>query len=164
MMRTFLLLTLVVTALFFYLKDNNTNSEIDTIQNELNNRIEPQAKLSVVKQEKMVMTVSEVVSQVTTALLVKEELDIVMPSTNQPSNTPPVTLVSGIDEIGGYYDGSARSPESESQQYNEVVSLGIDTSDVLVPEMDFDDINIEGGSPSASQDAASSEPPEGSGN
>jgi hypothetical protein len=72
-------------------------------------------------------------------------------------------LAGGIDDIGCYYDGNVRTPESESQQYNDITSIGVDASDVLTPEMDFDYIDIEGSSPSINKSDASSEPPEGNG-
>jgi hypothetical protein len=141
MMKGFVFYIIVVTALFFYL---NTNSEIDATEGQ---RTGPQEKESAVLHVKEDMPAAKVVAQVATTPLIEEEFDMVVPSTS-----PPVSswsdLSGGIDEIGGYYDVNARSPEFDSQQYNEVTSIGIDTSDILVPEMDFDYINIEGEPPS----------------
>ena len=140
-MKGFVLFIVVVTALFFYL---STNSEIDATEGQ---RTGPQEKESAVLHEKEDMPAAKVVAQVATAPLIEEEFDMVVLSTS-----PPVIswsdLSGGIDDIGGYYNVNARSPEFDSQQYNEVTSIGIDTSDILVPEMDFDYINIEGELPS----------------
>jgi hypothetical protein len=158
MMKTLLLIALIVTGLFFY---NNSNSEIETIESELNNSTKLETKEMVVNQDKVGMAVFDVTPQVKAAPLIKDELDMVMPPANQSLGSPNDLLAGGIDDIGGYYDVNARSPESESQQYNDITSIGIDASDVLTPEMDFDYIDIEGSSPSISKSGASSEPPEG---
>ena len=143
MMKGFVLFIIVVTALFFYL---STNSEIDATEGQ---RTGPQEKESAVLHEKEDMPAAKVVAQVATTPLI-EEFDIVVPTASPPVSS--WSDLSGgideIDEIGGYYDVNARSPEFDSQQYNEVTSIGIDTSDILVPEMDFDYINIEGEPPS----------------
>jgi hypothetical protein len=158
MMKTLLLIALIVSGLFFY---NNSNSEIDTIDSELNNSTKLESKEMVVNQDKVGMAVFDVTPQVKTAPLIKDELDMVMPPANQSLGSPNDLLAGGIDDIGGYYDVNARSPESESQQYNDISNIGIDASDVFTPEMDFDYIDIEGSSPSISKSGASSEPPEG---
>ena len=162
-MKSFLLF-IVVTALFFYLKNMNDNSGIDTVGNEQHNGIKYQEEDSDVTQEKVGMAALEVNSQVAVALIVKDELDMVMPPENQSLVSPNELLVGGIDDIGGYYDGNARSPESESQQYNDITSIGIDASGVFTPEMVFNYINNDGSSPSMNKDGVSSEPPEGDGN
>jgi hypothetical protein len=158
MMKTLLLIALIVTGLFFY---NNSNSEIETIESELNNSTKLETKEMVVNQDKVGMAVFDVTPQVKAAPLIKDELDMVMPPANQSLGSPNDLLAGGIDDIGGYYDVNARSPESESQQYNDITSIDIDASDVLTPEMNFDYIDVEGSSPSISKDGASSEPPEG---
>jgi hypothetical protein len=160
MMKALLLFIAVVTALFFYI---NSNSEIDTVEGDLNNSTKLETKEMVVNQDKVGMGVSEVDSQVTAGLMVVEELDIVMRPVNKSLSLPNDLLAGGIDDIGGYYDVNARSPASESQQYNDLSNIGIDASDVLTPEMDFDYIDIEGSSPSIGKSDASSEPPEGNG-
>jgi hypothetical protein len=141
MMKGFLLFIVVVAALFFYM---NSNSEVDIIEVQ---RIAPQEKESVLLQENTGMTGSKVVAQVAATPLIKEELGIVMPSKSL-SVSFGNDLSGGIDDIGGYYDVNARTPESESQQYNEVTSIGVDTSGDVMPEMDFDYIDIEGDPPS----------------
>jgi hypothetical protein len=158
MMKILLLIALIVTVLFFYI---NTNSEIDTIEGELNNSTKLETKDVVVNQDKVGMAVFEVAHQEKTGSLIKDEFDIVMPAANQSLGSTNELLAGGIDDIGGYYDVNARSPESESQQYNDITSIGVDASDVLTPEMDFDYIDIEGSSPSICKSGVSSEPPEG---
>jgi hypothetical protein len=158
MMKGFVLFIVVVTALFFYL---STNSEIDATEGQ---RTGPQEKEMVVNQDKVGMAVSEGSPEEKAASLIKDEFDMVMPTASQPLVSPNDSLAGGIDDIGGYYDGSALSPESESQQYSEIINIGIDASDALTPEMDFDYINSDGSSPSMNKDGVSSEPPEGSEN
>jgi hypothetical protein len=157
MMRTLLLVALFVTALFFYI---NSNSEIDTIEGESNNSTKLETKDMVVNQDEVGMAVAEMAPEEKAASLIKDEFDMVMPTASQPLVSPNEYLAGGIDDIGGYYDVNARSPESESQQYNDITSIGIDASDVLTPEMDFDYIDTEGSSPSINKGSVSSEPPE----
>jgi len=56
----------------------------------------------------------EVGPHASTGLLIKEELDIIVPSISQPLGSPNELLAGGIDEIKGDYDMNARPPESES--------------------------------------------------
>jgi hypothetical protein len=51
MMKVFLLFIVFSAALLFYLKNNNPNSDIGTIQNEGSNRIESSANERAVNQE-----------------------------------------------------------------------------------------------------------------
>ena len=80
----------------------NSNKEIDTIANELNNSVKHQESESVFYQKKKDIIEPKIVAQAAVTLPVTAELDIVIPSAHQPASSPHESLAGGMDEIGGY--------------------------------------------------------------
>lgn len=156
-MKMFLALILVVIASFYYMNGFNSNRKIDT--EEYDDRLGSPINNVVFNKEKKVMTESDLLNQAPVDPVNMDTLNLINPR-NQQQILQSESLTSGTDDIGGYYDGNARSPESESNQYDEEITIGIDASNVFVPEMDADFVNIKGISLSIHKVDASSTPPE----
>lgn len=74
-------------------------------------------------------------------------------------NTAPEDMNSGMDDIGGYYDPDAMSPESEVQQVGEIGPIGVDAPDALAPEAGYENMPA-GEAPEASTNVVPGNPPE----
>jgi hypothetical protein len=156
-MKMFLSLILLVLALLYYVNDFNFNRKIDT--EEYDGRLGSSINNSVFNKEKKRMLESDILIQPLVAPLNMNTLDLIIPR-NQQQSLLSESLTGGTDDIGGHYDGNARSPESESHQYDGEITIGTDASNVFAPEMNVDFVNINGISLSIHKVDASSSPPE----
>jgi hypothetical protein len=156
-MKMFLSLILLVLALLYYVNDFNFNRKIDT--EEYDDRLNSPKNNAVFNKEKKGMTESAILNQAAVDPLTKDVHDLIIPRIQQQSLLSE-SLTGGTDDIGGHYDGNARSPESESHQYDGQIAIGTDASNIFAPEMNVDFVNINGISLSIHKVDASSTPPE----